>query len=75
MPAPQIDQDYLYQTLMNLVRLNSINPSLVPNGAGEANIAAYVAAMLNRLGLSVDVHEAAARRPNVVGYAQRAGRR
>ncbi len=67
MLAPHIDQDYLYQTLMNLVRLNSINPSLVPNGAGEANIAAYVAATLSQLGLSVDVHEVAARRPNVVG--------
>jgi acetylornithine deacetylase len=67
MLAPHIDQDYLYQTLMNLVRLNSINPSLVPNGAGEANIAAYVAATLSQLGLSVDVHEVAARRPNVIG--------
>ncbi|MBI5563249.1 MAG: ArgE/DapE family deacylase [Chloroflexi bacterium] len=67
MPALQIDRDYLYQTLINLVRINSINPSLVPGGAGEANIAAYVANALSQLGLSVDVHEAAPHRPNVVG--------
>ena len=67
MPALQIDRDYLIQTLINLVRLNSINPSLVEGGAGEANIAAYVAHEMHQLGLSVDVHEVAPGRPNVVG--------
>jgi len=67
MPIVQIDRDYLYQTLVNLVRINSINPSLVADGAGEANIAAYVANALSQLGLSVGVHEVEARRPNVVG--------
>lgn len=67
MPTLQIDRDYLTQTLINLVRINSINPSLVEGGAGEADIAAYVANALSQLGLRVDVHEAAARRPNVVG--------
>ena len=63
----QIDRDYLIQTLINLVRINSINPSLVEGGAGEANIAAYVAHEMRQLGLSVDVHEVAPGRPNVVG--------
>jgi acetylornithine deacetylase len=69
----EIDRDYLYQTLSDLVRLNSINPSLVAGGAGEADIAAYVAAALHQLGLSVDVHEVAARRPNVVGTLHGSG--
>jgi acetylornithine deacetylase len=69
----EIDRDYLYQTLINLVRLNSINPSLVAGGAGEADIAAYTATALSQLGLSVDVHEVAARRPNVVGTLKGSG--
>lgn len=67
MPALTIDRDYLLQTLINLVRLNSINPSLVEGGAGEANIAAYVAHALSQLGFSVDTHEVAPRRLNAVG--------
>ena len=67
MPTLQIDRDYLTQTLINLVRINSINPSLVEGGPGEAEIAAYVAHALSGLGLRVEVHDVAARRPNVVG--------
>ena len=69
----EIDRDYVHQTLMSLVRLNSINPSLVADGEGEANIAAYVAATLDRLGLSVDVHEVADHRPNVVATLKGSG--
>ena len=63
----KIDRDYLIQTLINLVRINSINPSLVDGAAGEGNLAAYVAHELQQLGFSVDVHEVAPGRPNVVG--------
>lgn len=73
MTTLQIDRDYLTQTLINLVRINSINPSLVDGGAGEADIAAYVASALAQLGLRVDVHEVAARRPNVVGILKGQG--
>ena len=34
-----VDRDYLRDTLTDLVRINSINPSLVPSGSGEAEIA------------------------------------
>ena len=34
-----VDRDYLRDTLTDLVRINSINPSLVPTGSGEAEIA------------------------------------
>ncbi len=73
MTTLQIDHDYLTQTLINLVRINSINPSLVDGGPGEAEIAAYVAHALSGLGLRVDVHEVAARRPNVVGVLKGQG--
>ena len=56
-----IDRDYLTETLAGLVRINSINPTLVPGGAGEAEIAAYTAASLRSIGLETAVHEAGAR--------------
>jgi len=62
-----IDSGYLTSTLADLVRINSTNPSLSPDGAGEAEIATYVAAALNDLGLSVNAYEVEPGRWNVVG--------
>jgi acetylornithine deacetylase len=56
-----------------LVAIDSTNPDLVPDGAGEEEIAAFVAAWLRDAGLEVDVHEAAPGRPNVVGVARGTG--
>ena len=52
-----------------LVAIDSVNPDLVAGGAGEAEIAAFVAAWLREAGLEVHVDEAAPRRPSVVGVA------
>lgn len=73
MATVKIDRDYLYQTLTNLIRINSINPTLVPGGAGEAQIAAYVANELRQMNLQVALHEVAPRRLNVVGMLRGAG--
>ena len=51
--SPSIDRAYLIQTLSDLVRINSINPTLVPGGAGEAEIANYIAGSLGGFGLQV----------------------
>jgi acetylornithine deacetylase len=59
--------------LAELVSINSVNPALVPGGAGEAEIAAAVARRLSAAGLSVDTGEAAPGRPNVVAVLE--GRR
>ena len=56
-----------------LVAIDSVNPSLVPGGAGEAEIARYVAAWLADAGLSVETHDAAPGRPNVVGTVRGTG--
>ena len=69
-----IDRDYMIQTLTDLVRINSINPALAPGGPGEAEIGAYVAHALAQLGLTVNVHEFAPRRINVVGTLPGQGR-
>lgn len=52
--------------LSDLVRIDSINPSLVPGAAGEGELARYVAAWLERAGLAVELREVAPGRPNVV---------
>lgn len=68
-----IDEPYLAQTTRDLVRINSVNPLLTPEGKGEAEIGAYVANQLNRLGLEVTVTEIAPGRVNVVGVLKGSG--
>ena len=68
-----IDREYVSQTLANLVRINSVNPSLSPNGKGEAEIGAYVADALNALGLAVTTYELEPNRANVVGILRGTG--
>jgi acetylornithine deacetylase len=63
----QIDRDYLIQTMVDLVQIDSTNPSLSPDGAGEAEIGAYVADALNDLGLAVKTYDLGPKRVNVVG--------
>jgi acetylornithine deacetylase len=53
--------------LAELVAADSTNPDLEPDGAGEAEVAAILAARMTALGLEVDVWDAAPGRPNVVG--------
>lgn len=55
------------------MRIDSVNPDLVPGGAGEAEIAAFVAEWLHEAGLEVEVEEAAPGRPSVVGIARGRG--
>ncbi len=52
-----INRDYLINTLTDLVRINSVNPSLVEDGRGEAEIGRYIAGELRALGLAVTIHD------------------
>lgn len=63
----QIDQTFVTRTLQQLVRINSINPALVPGAPGETAVADYVAGVLRELGLDVQRHEDVPGRPSVVG--------
>ena len=69
----EIDHNYIQKTLTDLVRINSVNPSLSPDGKGEAEIGAYVADALNDLGLSVTTYEIEPGRVNVVGFLKGTG--
>jgi len=62
--------DRAIQLLRDLVAIDSVNPSLVPGAAGEGAIAQAIAAELRRLGLDVELHDAAPGRPNVVGVLE-----
>src|SRR5206468_8177008 len=59
--------------LRELVAINSVNPALVPAAPGEGQIADAIATHLRRLGMDVEIQEAAPGRPNVIGILE--GRR
>ena len=65
--------DELEKLLSDLVSINSINPDLIPGAPGEGEIARYIAAWLERVGLDVELVESVSGRPNVVGIARGTG--
>ncbi len=56
-----------------LVSIESVNPDLVPGGAGEGAIAHFVADWLQKAGFEVTLEEPIAGRPSVVGVARGSG--
>jgi acetylornithine deacetylase len=68
-----LDRNYLHHTLIDLVHINSINPSLTPGGAGEREIAGYLLSAMQQLGLSVVQHEPAPDRLSTVGRLRGSG--
>lgn len=63
----------IVELLRQLVAIDSINPDLVPGGAGEEKIARFVAEWFERAGLEVIWDEPAPGRPNVIGIARGTG--
>jgi acetylornithine deacetylase len=68
-----VDRNYLLDILTDFVRINSINPSLDPSGAGEGEIAAYIADAMHKLKLEVVTHEPEPGRLSVVGTLKGTG--
>lgn len=68
-----IDRERTVHLLRQLVRIESVNPSLVPGGKGEAEIAVFVARLLDEAGLEVRLQEVVPGRPNVIGRLRGAG--
>ncbi len=62
--------DPAIELLCDLIAIDSINPSLVPGAAGEAQIASALAAHMRRIGLDVHLQEVAPGRPNVIGLLE-----
>ncbi len=61
-----VDPRLVTDLLEAIVRLPSVNPSLVPGAPGEGEVARYLAEACRRLGMRVTVDEPAPGRPNVV---------
>jgi len=59
--------------LEQLVAVDSVNPTLVPGGAGEAEIGRFVAGWLEQQGIEVEYEELAPSRANVVGRVRGSG--
>ena len=59
--------------LAELVAIDSVNPRLVPGGAGEAEVARFVGGWMEARGLEVEVSDAEPGRPNAVGRARGSG--
>lgn len=63
----------LVDLLGKLVAIDSVNPDLVPGGAGEGEIARFVADWLASAGLEVVLQETSEGRPNVVAAVKGTG--
>jgi acetylornithine deacetylase len=66
-------RDDVVDLLSALVAIDSVNPALVPGGAGEAEIAAFVATWAYGAGLEVEVLERSPGRPSVLVRARGRG--
>ena len=62
--------EYAIRLLKDLIAIDSVNPSLVSDAAGEEQIANAVEAELHKIGLDVVKQQAAPGRPNVIGVLE-----
>ena len=63
----------LSDLIAELVAIDSVNPDVVPGGAGEREMAAFVARWLKRGGFEVTIEGTACGRPNVIGSRRGGG--
>ena len=67
MTGPSVDRDELIALTVQLARIDSTNPTLVPGAAGERTVGQFVADWMAARGWDVTVDWPAPDRPNVVG--------
>jgi acetylornithine deacetylase len=68
-----IDRDFTRDTLVRLVQIDSVNPTLAPGAPGEREIAAFLADSLRAIGLAVECYEPEPGRVTVVGRLRGTG--
>ncbi len=69
-----LDRREVAELVSQLVSIESVNPTLVPGGAGEAEVGRFVADWLERHGLETEYEEVEPGRANVVGRVRGSGR-
>jgi acetylornithine deacetylase len=52
-----IDRAYVTETLVRLIQINSVNPTLAPGAPGEREIASFIASSLQASGLEIEIRE------------------
>ncbi|HXS93599.1 MAG TPA: ArgE/DapE family deacylase [Candidatus Limnocylindrales bacterium] len=70
----QIDREYVRETLIRLVQINSVNPLLAAGAPGESAIATFIASSLRDCGLEVETHEPEPGRVSVLGRLAGSGK-
>ncbi|MBD3204782.1 ArgE/DapE family deacylase [Candidatus Bathyarchaeota archaeon] len=69
-----IDRGHMVGLLKDLVSIDSVNPSLVPDSAGEKEISDYIEDWMLSLGLETERYDVKPNRPNVVGVLKGSGK-
>jgi acetylornithine deacetylase len=69
----KINRDYVQETLVRLVQINSVNPTLVPGAPGEKEIAGFIRESLSAMNLTTAVFEPEPGRLSVVGRLKGSG--
>jgi acetylornithine deacetylase len=68
-----VDRTKTIDLLKNLVKINSVNPSLVDGAPGEVEIAELLSDYMQSIGLRTQIDEVKPGRPNVVGVLEGEG--
>ena len=68
-----LDEPALIQLLKDMVKIDSVNPSLVKGAAGETEMANLCSWYLESLGMDVKMYDVEPGRPNVVGVLKGKG--
>ncbi|HEY3315133.1 MAG TPA: M20/M25/M40 family metallo-hydrolase, partial [Bacillota bacterium] len=68
-----VDEGWVLERLEDLIKIPSVNPSLVPGGEGEERIARFVGQVLGDLGLKVTYQKLGPKRANVIGVLKGKG--
>lgn len=68
-----LDKRYLIETLQQLVRINSVNPMLVPGAPGEEEIGTFLAQTLRNMNLEPEIDWLEPGRVNVTGILKGSG--
>ncbi len=71
--VPYVDTSWTLELLKDLIRIDSVNPSLVRGGKGELAISEFIAKRLDEIGLETEMMEVEKGRPNVVGILRGEG--
>lgn len=71
--TPKIDEKFLIEILTGMVKINSVNPGLVPNAPGEKEIVEYIAHHLSQIGIETVIDEIDNNRYNVTGVIKGSG--